>query len=124
MAAQNVEWDVPVSIFVRVVVAGRHAWPGANGQAVGFLRHEHRHRFHIEARLAVSQWDREREFFLTAASVVAALARLYGTPDPVAGYWFGAESCEQIAARLGEALGAEAVSVSEDGEHGAEWRTA
>ena len=104
---------------------GKHHWPDAPAE-VAFLRHPHRHLFHITATVKVEDRDREEEFFLGQRKVTAAVE--------TAGYWvheqalwdFGKQSCEHIAAQTlddlrmhyGEAwIG---VAVFEDGENGAE----
>jgi len=106
-----------VSIEVNVAVNGLHCWPDAP-DPVAFLRDPHRHTFWIRARLAVTHYNRDVEFFEFAALVRATLEDQY--PDlPLGLIDFGTSSCEMIAAFLVEELDLEECAVSEDQEHGA-----
>lgn len=51
------------SIIVRTRFEALHQWPEAPDE-VGFLRHLHRHEFHVTLKLEVSHGDRELEFIL------------------------------------------------------------
>ena len=105
-------------IFVKLEAVGFHHWPDAPGHR-DYLRHKHRHLFHLEARTAVGHDDREIEFH----DVRDELGRLWLGMAGLGGD-LGKMSCEAMARRLCAGLAALwprtwQVSVSEDGEAGA-----
>jgi hypothetical protein len=101
------------TIFVRFTVAGFHHWPDAPPHRA-YLAQHHRHLFHVQVRMPVKHAERELEF--------------HDLLDQ-AHEWFpggdlGAQSCETMAAELGNKLArfyqrTVEVTVSEDGEVGA-----
>ena len=103
-----------ISVFVTTRVEGFHYWESAPKE-VEFLRHPHRHEFHIRAEFEVSHTDRDIEFILAKRVV-----ETYFNENPIK----GKVSCEDIGISLGAFLSEKdfpvrSVEVSEDGENGA-----
>lgn len=102
-------------IFVRSQFEAIHYWADAP-EEVGFLRHPHRHMFHVEVELQVTDLDRELEFFL----VKAKLDHLLEAWNNITVLF----SCEKFCSIIYRALSRPfpsitKVEVSEDGENGA-----
>lgn len=110
-------------IFVTFRFAGLHQYVGAP-EPVAYLKHPHRHVFHVRATIEVFHNDRELEFIMVKNDLQQAVKNMY--PDNVVG------SCEMIAhdiaAYIKKKHGTQSVSredryveveVSEDGENGA-----
>jgi len=96
-------------------IEGTHAWPGCQVPGVEFLRHPHRHVFHVRVECEVGHADRQREFIDLGRSVEEHLVSAYGRPMDL-----GATSCEALALELVEVVdGAVGAEVWEDGENGA-----
>lgn len=110
------------SIWLTFFVEGLHCYPGAAHDAAleadRYLADMHRHLFGFKIQLGVLHDDRDVEFLSLRRELVASFG-----PQPVD---FGTRSCEAIARELRELIVARypgrhvAVSVSEDGENGAE----
>lgn len=89
------------SVYVSTAVWGEHRWPDAPARRM-YLRHPHRHRFHVEHRVEVVHGDRDVEFhdlldLVNEAIRMAALGDLgHGWLD------FGTMSCEHIARAICE----------------------
>lgn len=103
-------------IKVKTQFEALHYWPDAP-EAVSFLRHPHRHVFHVEVMFEVSHADRQLEFFLVQRDV-KRVCRDLERPDP----WTW--SCEDFADHIFHKLRPtyptiRGISVSEDGENGA-----
>lgn len=106
--------------FARVVhrFAGVHNWPGAPEAGVhGYLRHPHRHLFHVSVWIEQTHDDREIEYL----EFRDWLRGLYSD-----GADLGAKSCEMIANEIRRAARSRwgamrtvRVEVLEDGENGA-----
>ncbi len=103
-------------IWVTFAVPGVHCYPDAP-DAVAYLRNPHRHLFQFKVTLEVKHDDRDVEFHL----LLAELKGLYGVQ-----LYVDHKSCEMLAREL---LGYvtdtypgrfASVTVSEDGECGAE----
>lgn len=120
------ETDTIDTITVKTRFAGIHRYPDAPME-VDFLRHPHRHDFHVEVTIEVFHDDREIEFFMLKTRVDDYL-KLYEE------YNRGScGSCETIARSLFTAIRMApwgkvphldsfrklSVSVFEDGENGA-----
>jgi hypothetical protein len=104
-------------IGVQLQVEGFHNWPDAPDE-VAFLRHRHRHMFHIECRLTVSHADRDVEFFLLKRAIQRHMYHQYSKDhrsDNICE--FGAMSCEMIAIEIMGAFDIDWCKVSEDGEN-------
>lgn len=104
-------------IDVSFRVPGLHFWSGATGRRE-YLRHPHRHMFHIRVSVEVSHDDREIEFH-DLKDDAGAMFQSFGEQGN-----FGGQSCEHLARRLAGCLverhrRAVSVHVSEDGEFGA-----
>ncbi len=108
-------------IWVKTQFHALHKWPECPIDDVRFLRDSHRHTFHVTVKVAVEHHDRDIEFFVFQKAVEDVIVSLYGggTPD------LGRKSCEEIAEDLYKGLSYKyyrdmVISVSEDGEVGAE----
>lgn len=110
-------------LTLRVVATFRfealHCWPEAESAApqVGFLKHLHRHEFHVTAEKAVTHSDREVEVVTLKRQLAASVSRL--TEDTSQGRSLGRMSCEDVALRLLSDLNLDSCEVLEDGENGA-----
>lgn len=100
------------SITARLQYEALHHWSNADSiPEVSFLKHPHRHIFHIEMTKEVGGSNREVEFIQFKRQVEIWLRRYE--------HDFGERSCEQIAEELLEEFKCCKVSVSEDGENSA-----
>lgn len=89
-----------------------HAWPECDIEEVSFLRHPHRHIFHIKAYKEVVHGDRDCEFIVLKRRISEYLKETYPTHD------FGRQSCEMIAMEIAEKFKCYRVEIFEDGENG------
>lgn len=98
-------------VWCKLQFIGFHYWKAAEGP-MAFLRHTHRHVFHIKAAKRVRGDDREIEFITMKRSIQEYVDSKYTdkTFD---------SSCEMIAADILEKFKMNEVTVSEDGENGA-----
>lgn len=101
-----------VELVVRTEFAALHRYRDAPEQ-VAFLRELHRHRFKVEARYAVKRLNREQEFLILQRELDFIIMKMLRSE--VTQEW----SCEQFAAHILTASGAQSVGVYEDGENGA-----
>lgn len=119
------------STIIRIVIPGIHRWPDVDahmGGRVSYLKHPHRHNFHITAKYRVDpdgQGGRAVEYFTQAENLRATLNLLYPAFNTleIEVTDFGSSSCEQIAMRVldSDTTGTlYSVEVSEDGLHGGE----
>ena len=99
-------------VVVKLRFEGVHAWPACNIEAVAFLRHDHRHEFHVTAAKAVAHEDREVEIVGLKRALETFCRAQFAGPHTM--------SCETMARRLVEAFGLDRCEVLEDGENGAE----
>lgn len=104
-------------IFVRTQFEALHRWENAPAE-VSFLKHYHRHMFHVELLMSVTNVDRELEFILVKRALEAFIKAHIPAKSGL--------SCEMMAVGIVE--WAETTygrrqkircSVSEDGENGA-----
>src|SRR5262245_59965995 len=104
------------TIFITTQFEGFHRWKDAP-EKFGYLRHWHRHMFHVKVWMEVNGNNRQIEFIDFKSQVDKHIRETYFNKkgDPVPFEW----SCEQIAEQLLETFGASCVEVSEDGENGA-----
>jgi len=98
---------------------GIHSWPDCPYEDVAFLRHPHRHIFHVIMKIEVYHDDRELEFIRIKRELEEILLTFYHGKD------LGSMSCEMLAEKLGMhfigfSYPVHMVSVFEDGENGAE----
>lgn len=96
-----------------------HHWPGVLDsqipgiEEVGYLRHPHRHLFHIKAVKEVFHNDREVEIIVLKHQIEKQLLEWYPNRD------LGPTSCEALAERILKAFDLQKCEVLEDGENGA-----
>jgi hypothetical protein len=102
-------------IVVRTRFEAIHSWPECPHEDVAFLRHPHRHEFHVEMKVPVHHDDRDVEFIMAKRDLEACIKQNWQGQD------LGRMSCEQMAERLLMFFSAaSSCSVFEDGENGAE----
>lgn len=101
------------TVFASLTFEATHNWPQCNIKEVEYLKHEHRHVFHITAYVEVSHDDRDVEFIVLKHRIKDYLEEFY--PENK----LGATSCEMLASELVEAFNLVKCIVSEDGENGA-----
>lgn len=106
------------TVWVTHRFPGFHSWPDAP-DARGYLRHSHRHLFHVKLGVAVTRLDRQIEFHDLLDELIADCRDLVDA-GPLG-------SCEEIANRLATLAHTRyphsrrvVCDVSEDGEAGAE----
>jgi hypothetical protein len=104
-------------VWVTAEFEALHCWPNAPA-LVGFLRHLHRHIFHVCIRVNVKHGDRDVEFISlkwALGEAIELLRRQLGVNTSM--------SCEHMATFFHETLYKQysiaSVEVSEDGENGA-----
>ena len=104
---------VSIKIIVRFSFEGIHCWPAAPDHLrEAYLRHPHRHMFHVEATKVVTHTERDIEIIaLKNAMQDYCLTSLKG-PHTL--------SCEAMALALLEYFGLCCCRVLEDDENGAE----
>lgn len=98
-------------VIVKLQVEGIHNWSNCDIEEVMFLKHPHRHIFHIEVAKSVEDSDREIEIIMLKRHI-----KTYLGDEPI---MFGSKSCEMIAEELLVDFEADYVIVLEDGENGA-----
>jgi hypothetical protein len=100
-------------IVVRTQFEATHCWPSCPDGGFDFLRHEHRHMFHVEVKMLVTHNDRDLEFIQVKEAITRFLNRWKGN--------LGSMSCEDIAESIIESFSypITSVSVFEDNENGA-----
>lgn len=99
-------------IWITAQFVGYHRWVDAP-TSVEFLRNFHRHMLHVRVEYKVSHKNRALEFFEMKQRLETFLAvNLIGR--------FTELSCEQMAELILKGVQADSVTVSEDGENGAE----
>lgn len=112
----NLLTDLITSIQIKTTFEGVHCYPNAP-EGVEFLRHPHRHVFHVSVDLQVKHDDRDVEFILFKREIDQLISM---HPSD-----YQHRSCEMIARSLLEYVVSTykgrncTVSVSEDGENGA-----
>lgn len=95
---------IATNVHVGAQIEGLHHWPDADGPD-NYLRHPHRHLFIVEARIEVLHDDREIEINAAARWLNNLLPTLATTSPMATGpVDFGAQSCEQLAHRITEAI--------------------
>lgn len=114
-----------VNIIITLQVEGLHSWPDCDIKEVSFLKHPHRHIFHIVCKKEVNHLDRDIEIIQLKRTVTDYLNSMYGS-EKLSGYIscntleFNNLSCEMIATDLFERFKLTYCSVLEDNENGAE----
>lgn len=100
-------------VITKNLIEGYHRWKDAP-EAVNFLRHWHRHVFHVRCWFEVSHDDREIEIIMKQWEIENFLKEKFGAVCE-----FGDMSCEAIARMIMQEFGAAQVEVLEDGDGGA-----
>lgn len=108
-----------LSIVVKDQVAALHSWPDCNIREVLYLKHPHRHVFHVTLKIEVFHSDREKEFHVVKGQLTKWLRENYE------GRHLVGVSCEMMCRAIYDYFsshykGVLFVSVYEDGENGAE----
>ena len=105
------EYQYKTAVFCTLQFVGFHSWKEADGKNA-FLRHIHRHQFHIKATVGVNGLDREIEFISLKEKIQKFVNEKYeGKTFP--------DSCEQLALDILREFNLDEVTVSEDQENGA-----
>lgn len=101
-------------VIIRTSFEGIHRWTGCSILDVSFLRNNHRHIFHVEAKAEVNHTDRDIEFIMEKRKIDQYLSR-FGTE------YMGNMSCEDVGVDLlNEFPELCSVKIFEDNENGAE----
>ena len=107
-----------MNVVVNLMFEGVHNWPDCPFPEVDFLKHPHRHIFHITCKKEVTHTDRDIEIILLKRRIETFL--ILNNPN---GY-MGSSSCEMVADKLMSGFDLNYCQVLEDGENGAEiWLT-
>lgn len=103
--------SVTIHVVVNLVFEGVHCWPECPLPSVAFLKHPHRHLFHVRAEKEVAHTDRDVEIIVLKRDMT-----MFCNENLAKG---GRESCEDMALRLLNEFGLASCEVLEDGENGA-----
>lgn len=119
------------TVTVRTQFESLHQWPTAPEQ-VSYLRHPHRHIFHVVVTANVTHGDRQVEFHMMLRDSLRVVIELFLKANGAGVYSAGNEStnrlnvismsCEDMAEKIGMALitagyNIASVSVGEDDEN-------
>ncbi|MDP6698767.1 MAG: hypothetical protein QGH25_03895 [Candidatus Latescibacteria bacterium] len=105
--------EARIFIVVRLTYEATHSWPACPHDDVAFLRHPHRHLFHIEAKKEVTHANREIEIIRFKREIQRFLEVGYkGDLETM--------SCEDLALELSRTFDLSYCQVLEDNENGAE----
>lgn len=107
------------NIIINTQVEGVHHWPACDIKEVEFLKHPHRHIFHICAKKEVSHDDRDIEIIELKRKINEFLYNNWFQPSENT-HQFLSMSCEEIAKSIFNQFKLDYCSVLEDGENGAE----
>lgn len=105
-------------IIIRFTIEGLHNWPDCDTKKTWYLKHVHRHMFHVEMRKKVTENNREIEIIEFRNDVLSYLKTSY-FDKKLDVCNFGKMSCEDIAEDLLETYNCCYVKVLEDNENGA-----
>ena len=105
-------------VVVSLQVEGTHFWEGCNIPEVEYLKHPHRHVFHIKVWKRVKHDDREVEIIRLKHQIQDYLTKTYCDFDLKLCNFQG-RSCEMIAEELASVFELDACEVLEDNENGA-----
>ena len=98
---------------MRFTFESLHFWPNAPEGEEGYLRHPHRHLFHVEAVKDVTHDDRDIEF-------ISFKREMFTHCEVVWGSQLHSDSCEAMARNMVKRFGLRSCRVFEDNENGAE----
>ena len=101
-----------MEIVVNLQYEATHNWPNCDIPEVAYLKHPHRHLFHIKCKAEVNHSDRDLEIIMFKRGVLQHLEEKYAGS-------FGSQSCEMIALELFILFELTECQVLEDGENGA-----
>lgn len=105
-------------VYCKVDVEGLHHWPNCNINEVEYLKHPHRHMFHIVAYKSVNHDDRDIEFICLKHQIKEWLEeQFFDTTYRMCN--FGHHSCESLALMIIKQFDLDCCDVSEDNENGA-----
>ena len=110
--------QISEEVFCTLQLEGLHHWPKCHIDEVKYLRHLHRHVFHIKAHKLVTHDDRDVEFIELKHKIKYYIEQEYWD-EKLRLLHFGAQSCEMIAKELITKFNLSRCEVSEDGENGA-----
>jgi len=105
-------------IVVQLQAEGIHRWEECPIEEVKYLRHDHRHVFHIKAVREVFHDNRDVEFIQFKHEIDDYIFNRY-YDHIYRCHYFGKMSCEMLAKELLEKFNLESCEVYEDGENGA-----
>lgn len=103
-----------ICITIKTQFEALHSWPGCDIPEVDFLRHAHRHIFHVKMKWEVKGLDRAKEFIMMKRRVNRWIDENWE------GQYLKGKSCEMMVVELMDRFNASYVEISEDGENGAE----
>jgi len=114
-------------VIVRHQFKGMHNWGNCHIGDVAFLKHPHRHIFHVELVASVNHADRDIEFFMLQRLIDSSIYNLYHGESDMGYIELGSRSCEMIAKDIIDILVTRydlpstevTCSVFEDNENGA-----
>lgn len=98
-------------IWVRFTFTALHFYKLAKLKTA-YLKHPHRHQFHVKAYKRVTHNNRDVEFIQLKESMLAYVRSTYEQSDPTP------RSCEDMAEDFISMFNLSACEVSEDGENG------
>lgn len=103
-------------VILKTTFPATHHWPGVPSELedVQFLKHPHRHVFHVTVRFVITHLDRDIEFINKKNEINRFIQKKYYNQ------FLGAMSCEAIAFDILTEFDAYFVAVLEDNENGGE----
>lgn len=102
-----------IRVVVRFSFEGVHSWPGAPAHLPeAYLRHPHRHMFHVEATQTVTHTERDVEIIALRRKMECYCVQHFSGPH--------GGSCEAMALALLVQFNLHSCRVLEDNENGAE----
>lgn len=101
-------------IIIKTQFEGIHHWPECPVEEVEFLKHPHRHIFHVTVKIEVNRSNRQIEFIYKKRDIDFFCRMRYPNNEVMT------KSCEMIAEEILNKFDADYVSVFEDNENGAE----
>ena len=103
--------EATMSVVVNFRFDGVHSWPECPLDPVSFLRHPHRHEFHVRATKGVTHAERQVEIIMLKRAMQEYCTMWLCGPHT--------KSCETMALELLQFFSLSSCEVTEDGENGA-----
>jgi len=103
------------NIILNTQFSAIHCWPDCGIPEMKYLKHPHRHVFHIRMKWEVNHDNRDIEFIQQKEKVEHYIREQWLNKN------LGQMSCESIAKTFGVYWKADYVRCMEDNENGAEW---